>query len=90
MLGDEGLHLGQLNQLVDVDRLGWRMRHQRSPTAGAFAGMVLDHLVRSVADDPAVTLVARTGTARLGLLPLLFTIRGGWLGGCARCLLWPL
>jgi hypothetical protein len=41
---------------------------------GAVPASVLDHLVRSVADHPAVTLVPWFGAPRLGLLPLRLAI----------------
>jgi hypothetical protein len=51
---------------------------------------VLDHLVRPIADDPAVAFMARLGAARFGLIPAFFAIRRGRLGGGARGLRWPL
>jgi hypothetical protein len=90
MLGDEGLHLRKVNLLVEADRLGGQIRHQSGSTAGALARAMFNHLVRHVADDPAVPLVARFGATRLGLLPLLLAIRGGRFGGCPRGLLRPL
>src|SRR5215211_9447561 len=90
MMRDEGLHLGQLDPLVDADRLGQQVRAERHSTAGALARTVLDNRIGRLAHHPAVALMAGLGPAGLGFLPLLLAIRRGWLGGGARGLLRPL
>ena len=90
MMRDEGLHLGQLDPLVDADRLGQQVRAERHSTAGAWARTVLDNRIGRLAHHPAVALMAGLGPAGLGFLPLLVAIRRGWLGGGARGLLRPL
>jgi hypothetical protein len=83
VMGDDRLHLGQLDALVQADRLGRLDRDQRRATAGALLGTMLKHRVGLIAHHSAVALVTGFGSARFGLLPLLLAIRRGRLGGGA-------
>jgi hypothetical protein len=65
MLHDERLHLGQVDLLVNADRFARQIGHQHRRAAGASARTVLDHFIRRVADDAAVALVTRLGSAGL-------------------------
>jgi hypothetical protein len=87
MMGEEGLHLREIDLLVKADRLGSQIRHQSGSTAGALVGTMLDLLIGRVAEDPAVALVTGFGATRSGALALLLAVGRGWLGGGARRLL---
>src|SRR4051812_26650881 len=90
MMRDKGPDLGHVDPLVHADGLGRQVRTERRSAAGALARTVLDDLIGRLAEHPAVALVSRLGSARLGPLPLLLAIRRGGLGGGARGLLRPL
>src|SRR3954467_1452318 len=87
VLGDDRHDRGQLDPLGQADALGWQARIQSSSAAGAAIRAMRDHLIGSLTDRPAVTLMAGFGPARLGLLALLLAIGRGRLGGGARGLL---
>jgi len=87
VMGDDRLHLGQLDALVQANRLGWLDCDQRRTAAGALLGTMVEHRVGLIASHSAVALVTGFGTARFGLLPLLLAIRRGRFGRGPRGLL---
>ena len=76
---DEGLDRGKLDLVVFADDLGRQIAGQRHPATRAFIGMMIDDLVDVLAQATRMSLVARLGAARLGLLPALFPIDRGRL-----------
>jgi hypothetical protein len=73
-----------LDPLVQADQLGWPLRLESGAAAEALIGTMIDHVISSVAQAPAMALMVRLGPAGFELLPLLLAIRRGRLGRRAR------
>ena len=90
MLRHERRHLWHVDLFGEANDLGGKIVTQGPATARSAVGTMLDNHVGVVAQDAAMTFLARLRTAQLGLHALIFAIRRGRHRGCASGLLWTL